>query len=1417
MATASVTKAEVGTVKVAIGEVKVVGVDGVTRTVGVGDKVYAKEVVETGANSVVQVQLANGNMIDMGRESKMTLEGDLLAGTQETAPRPAVDDAARLAAEANAAKIAALQAKLDAGDISVADELTKLQGTAAGGQPAPGAGAAGDGSGSEPPPNLDQANQIGPVTAGFNTAPVTLAPTATIPFTELPVPPIISINVQVDLQVQTPPPPVGGAADVPFARTDTDVIPSGTTVATGNVITGLGTTSGANGADTPGSEGARVTTMSGTPVSNNNGVITVAGEYGTLTINPDGRYTYQRNEGAPDSVVDKFTYTLTDGSGDSSTADLIIDVGGNGDSTPDLPGDDDGDGVVISGNSATLIEGTGGPDKIYNFVLSLNHPYILDVHVTYTILPGTAQSPADFGGALTATVTIPAGQTQFIVPVSIEQDHLVESTEGFSIVLSNPINASVNPNADRAVVNIIDDDLPPNARDDTYIVVHGQPNELSSVLTHRNPGEVTDDSGAGPGETLTVTTIGTIITAQGGTVVMNANGTFVYTPPTTLNGPDTFVYSMTDGYNGTSTATVTLRGDNEPPTVEFLSPGGGPGDGAVKEAGLSVIGSASASNSEFTHGRFRISDPDGLADVVSVTINGQLISMGNLAGSVITTPVGVMTVNAYDSTTGIATFAYELKVPAQDIPNQPEQDAFTVTVTDSATATSAPARLAIDIIDDDGPTVAITAATGVTVGLDETATSSTEATINTGVIAKGNDLDVEGAGYISTATSSGAVVNVGTELYGADGAAISGAKVYALTVGNSGVSGLAVTDGATITLQLLVNNGVVVGVVDSGAFAGLAAFAITINAATGVVTVEQYLSLHQDSLTSTPDDTMALIASALGVTVTLTDGDGDTVLSNTANIGSQITFDDDGPGLSFADLSVYGGVNIVGVTSAPTGVSLSYGTDGSGSIALTWSNPVSGYELVKTGDLTWTAKKQILDHTNSPTGSYGDSKDWFSVTLNNSGTYNFKLLDVVQSEQVSFDISDALSAGTAYTKVSGNYVVTSTKDVYKVTMDLTATSPYQVVATATAKGQETTFSYQNSTIGVGGDDVLHENDDVFVLTFTNVTGQLGTLGGATMMVTQFNPNNDVFKLQALVVDNGKKYQAELSSNQAQIIAWKNFDTTNLPQDSYIVTDYNGKSGHTFVYLDGSVEATEVDGTNKIKLNQADDISQLKIDSVKSSIKVLDFDIILDIKISAGDIEQQFVATVTDADGDTSSDTFAVNIIAGTAGDDKLNTLWANDKVSGGAGNDTINTDGGDDTLYGGEGNDVLMGGAGNDILEGGAGADTYKWLAGDKGNSATPAVDTVVGFTEDPGDKLDLSDLLPGAAHSVVDLDSLFLKFSQTGADTTIEVYSSGNALAVGALPDQKIVLQGVNMSDLGNFNTNIISNLLANGKLVDG
>ena len=75
--------------------------------------------------------------------------------------------------------------------------------------------------------------------------------------------------------------------------------------------------------------------------------------------------------------------------------------------------------------------------------------------------------------------------------------------------------------------------------------------------------------------------------------------------------------------------------------------------------------------------------------------------------NVITGANGTLTITAYNSTTGVATYTYELKTPTTDLAGT-EQNVFTLTTSDG-TSTSAEATITIDIADDlptavnDGP------------------------------------------------------------------------------------------------------------------------------------------------------------------------------------------------------------------------------------------------------------------------------------------------------------------------------------------------------------------------------------------------------------------------------------------------------------------------------------------------------------------------------------------------------------------------------------------------------------------------------------------------------------------------------------------------------------------------------------------
>ncbi len=93
-----------------------------------------------------------------------------------------------------------------------------------------------------------------------------------------------------------------------------------------------------------------------------------------------------------------------------------------------------------------------------------------------------------------------------------------------------------------------------------------------------------------------------------------------------------------------------------------------------------------------------------------------------------------------------------------------------------------------------------------------------------------------------------------------------------------------------------------------------------------------------------------------------------------------------------------------------------------------------------------------------------------------------------------------------------------------------------------------------------------------------------------------------------------------------------------------------------------------------------------------------------------DYEFDFIADVTDGDGDTVSTEFDVTFdaggdINGGSESEVIVGSMSGETIRGGGGDDVIFGKGGDDTLYGQGGEDILVGGTGEDILRGGADAD----------------------------------------------------------------------------------------------------------------
>ena len=123
-----------------------------------------------------------------------------------------------------------------------------------------------------------------------------------------------------------------------------------------------------------------------------------------------------------------------------------------------------------------------------------------------------------------------------------------------------------NGNTDTATITINVFDNPPVADDDINSTETNQP-VTGNVLTNDSDPNPNDDlSVVDPATGVGATTPVTITTPGGGTVVMNPDGSYEYTPATDFAGEDTFTYTVTDENGNVDTAEVSIevRDTNEP-------------------------------------------------------------------------------------------------------------------------------------------------------------------------------------------------------------------------------------------------------------------------------------------------------------------------------------------------------------------------------------------------------------------------------------------------------------------------------------------------------------------------------------------------------------------------------------------------------------------------------------------------------------------------------------------------------------------------------------------------------------------------------------------------------------------------------------------------------------------------------------
>nr|WP_232482983.1 DUF5801 repeats-in-toxin domain-containing protein [Halomonas alkaliphila] len=249
--------------------------------------------------------------------------------------------------------------------------------------------------------------------------------------------------------------------DAPVAFDDVNSVIEGGN-ASGNVIGG-GDASSGDVSDIEGADGATVSAVTSNNVPGNtadetSGTLVIEGEYGTLTLNADGSYTYEAD---PDSTnadaQDVFTYTVRDGDGDESTATLTIDVADVTGTPTDTSGsveeagladgtDASSDSEIISGASLDLQSGWT-VESPQSGITPLGNSWTVNTDGTfdYTLnsdVDHSGAAPTDsfeytavdqYGNTVTNTVTINIVDDEPVISVDSSQLGSVEVDEsGFS-------------------------------------------------------------------------------------------------------------------------------------------------------------------------------------------------------------------------------------------------------------------------------------------------------------------------------------------------------------------------------------------------------------------------------------------------------------------------------------------------------------------------------------------------------------------------------------------------------------------------------------------------------------------------------------------------------------------------------------------------------------------------------------------------------------------------------------------------------------------------------------------------------------------------------------------------------------------------------------------------------------------------
>ncbi len=396
----------------------------------------------------------------------------------------------------------------------------------------------------------------------------------------------------------------------PIAQDNADSLEEGTAIDSistteGNVITDAGV-------DSDGGDDNDTLLINGVGFGANVATDAAAGEdvdgdYGSLAIASNGAYVYTLDNSSAavqaldvgDTLVETFTYEISDGQGGVATALLTITINGSNDAPVLVDGaqpveqsDADGEAVTPLDVSGAFTDVDADASLTYS---AANLPDGLSIDPDTGVISGTLTSDASQGGT--------EGAHDVVITVTDDQNASVTTTFIWNVANVDPI-AQDNTNA-------LDEGL-----ETTAVSTTG-----GNVLTDAAPDASVDSDGGNDADELSVSGVGAgqaivdgATSADGtfGSITLDGTGEYLYTLDNTNDAvqalavgetlTDTISYEISDGQGGTDTAelTITINGTNDAPVIT-LEAGDSAGASLIEsDAGLSASGTLSVADVDTT-------------------------------------------------------------------------------------------------------------------------------------------------------------------------------------------------------------------------------------------------------------------------------------------------------------------------------------------------------------------------------------------------------------------------------------------------------------------------------------------------------------------------------------------------------------------------------------------------------------------------------------------------------------------------------------------------------------------------------------------------------------------------------------------------------------------------------------------------